>query len=72
MYQMGQLGLGKVRGECEVTPQKCAVPAAREVHCGSEFTLWLGQDGVRHDDVNDGPATHAPKQDKSAFYLHPI
>jgi hypothetical protein len=48
---MGQLGLGKVRGECEVTPQKCALPAAREVHCGSEFTLWLGRDGVRHDDV---------------------
>jgi hypothetical protein len=46
LLQMGQLGLGKVRGECEVTPQKCAVPVCKEVHCGAEFTLWLSADGM--------------------------
>eukprot|EP00245_Coleochaete_scutata_P005890 TRINITY_DN1986_c0_g1_i1.p1 TRINITY_DN1986_c0_g1~~TRINITY_DN1986_c0_g1_i1.p1 ORF type:complete len:496 (-),score=119.88 TRINITY_DN1986_c0_g1_i1:650-2137(-) len=37
----GQLGIGHLKNEAELSPQMCLVAGATDVACGAEFTVWL-------------------------------
>nr|XP_004238336.1 protein RCC2 [Solanum lycopersicum] len=37
----GQLGIGSVKNETELSPVRCAVTEVNSVACGADFTVWL-------------------------------